>query len=481
MIRKLGLILILLAWGWSVPLSSVAQKQVIYKGKVSCEGKGIEGVAVTDGFSVVTTGKNGKYKLPANPEASMVYISSPAGYTVPVNRSAPQFFQPVSFGDKMKAIDFQLQKLNVDDSQHGFVVWADPQVKKPEEALMAREVASDLQDLLKGYGTRPFHGIGCGDIVGDNPVLYDSIKSLLTPVGIPFYQSLGNHDMHYTDRSNKGAEKVFEENFGPAYYSFNKGEIHYVVLNNVFYLGRDYFYIGYLTEEQLSWLEQDLAIVEEGKTVVVALHIPTALNEQDVKQFSYSTISQSVVNKRALYKILKPYQSHIISGHLHQNGNLELAPNLFEDNVSSVCGAWWQGDYAEDGTPKGYAVFEADGSKLSWYYKSAGKGEDYQFRAYPVGDNPEQPEFFTVNVWNWDPAWKVFWYENGTKMGEMEAYSGTDPETAKAYADKEKLDYKWVSARKNNHMFRAKSKSNTASIVIEVIDRFGKSYKTKLN
>jgi hypothetical protein len=34
-------------------------------------------------------------------------------------------------------------------------------------------------------------------------------------------------------------------------------------------------YVGYLTENQLHWLEQDLASVPKGSTVVVSLHIPT--------------------------------------------------------------------------------------------------------------------------------------------------------------------------------------------------------------
>ncbi|WP_307836728.1 calcineurin-like phosphoesterase C-terminal domain-containing protein [Bacteroides thetaiotaomicron] len=27
-----------------------------------------------------------------------------------------------------------------------------------------------------------------------------------------------------------------------------------------------------------------------------------------------------------------------------------------------------------------------------------------------------------ANVWNWDDLWKVEWYENGQRMGEMQKY-----------------------------------------------------------
>lgn len=476
---NIGIVLFLLC----LTLGSVAgqpAKHTIFKGKVTCEGKGVAGVVVTDGVSVCVTNKKGAYAFRGNSSGNFVYISSPTGYQVPVVNSVPQFFHRIA-EEKPKSINFQLKKQLIDDTNHGFVVWADPQVKNEKEVVQAQQVAEELGQWLKKYDGLAFHGLGCGDIAGDNPALYNAVQNLLTPLGIPFYQSLGNHDMYYNNRSDKGAEKLFEESFGPAYYSFNRGDIHYVVLNDVFYLGRDYFYIGYLPEKQLSWLEQDLAVVEKGKTVVVVVHIPTALNEQDVKQFAYSTIAQSLVNKHALYRILEPYKAHIISGHLHQNSNLEITPNLFEHNISSVCGAWWQGDYAEDGTPKGYAVFEANGPDLKWYFKSFGYDKNHQFRAYAVGSNPEQPEYLTVNVWNWDPEWKVYWYENGQRMGEMERYNGVDPETAEAYSNKQKLDYKWITARKSNHMFRAKPRNTASAMKVEVIDRFGNSYQLDLD
>lgn len=475
--RNIYILFFLLLIGLQV---NATNTQTVYAGKVTCMGQGIEGVMVTDGKLVCVTDRKGKYSMPVNPDARFVYISSPSGYTVPVINSVPRFFYALNKNEeKVNSIDFVLEKS--EDTRHGFVVWADPQVKSDQELLQLKEVAGDLDSLLNTYPDMPFHGIGCGDISGDNPEIYDGLKSTLASTGIPFYQSMGNHDMSYNDRSNELATSIFEKHFGPAYYSFNRGDIHYVVLNDVFYLGRDYFYIGYLSEEQLDWLEKDLSLVKEGSTVVVAFHIPSALNEEDLKAFTYKNISLSMSNRKALYNLLKPYQAHIVSGHMHENSNVIIAPNIMEHNVSSVCGAWWQGPYAEDGTPKGYAVFEANGSELKWYFKSAGKPVREQFRAYACGTNPEQPEYLTANVWNWDPEWKVYWYENGQKMGEMESYRGGDPETNRAYADKDKLAYKWVSSRPTNHMFRAKVQNPQSSIRIEVVDRFGQIYQQDVN
>ncbi len=461
-------------------LSGRAQEQTICKGLVTCDGIGIKNIVVTDGINFCQTNNKGKYLLKVDKTSNFIYLSSPAGYLVPVDKSVPQFYKKLNGNTSSQKNDFQLIKNNLDETQHAFIAWADPQIKSNKEIPFLKDAATDLSDLLKSYKEIPFHGLGCGDIVGDNPELYDSTKQILSNTGIPFYQALGNHDMKYYGRSNETAQSTFEKHFGPAYYSFNKGEIHYIVLNNVFYIGRDYFYIGYLPEQQLEWLEKDLSFVAEESTVVITFHIPSALGEKDIKTFDYANISKSTSNKKALYEILKFYNVQLISGHLHCNNNILISPNIFEHNMSSVCGAWWQGDIAEDGTPKGYGVFNVDGSQISWYYKSIGKKKDYQFRVYPKGSNLEQLDFITANVWNWDPEWKIFWYENGQKIGEMEAYSGLDPDAIQAFSNKDELDYKWIQAKKNNHMFRAKPISESAKITIVVIDRFGKVYQNNL-
>ena len=53
--------------------------EVRLTGSVKSEGKGIAGVAITDGLNVVTTNINGNYALKSNASAEFVYISTPRG------------------------------------------------------------------------------------------------------------------------------------------------------------------------------------------------------------------------------------------------------------------------------------------------------------------------------------------------------------------------------------------------------------------
>ena len=74
-------------------------------------------------------------------------------------------------------------------------------------------------------------------------------------VGIPFFQVIGNHDMNLDSRTDDYSARTFSDLFGPTYYSFNRGEVHYVVLDDVFFLGTSKKYIGYISEKQFAWLE----------------------------------------------------------------------------------------------------------------------------------------------------------------------------------------------------------------------------------
>jgi hypothetical protein len=294
---------------------------------------------------------------------------------------------------------------------------------------------------------------------------------------VPFFFALGNHDMTLDVRSDDWSKDTFKKNFGPDYYSFNRGKVHYVVLDDVFYVGRTYWYIAYLPEKQLAWLQQDLADVLAGSTVVIILHIPTYSRETQAQENMLNTLQ----NRRHLHEMLKPFNAHIFSGHTHYNDNFVINDNLYEHVHAAVCAEFWQTPQCSDGTPQGYGVYEINGNDIQWYYKSVGYDKNFQFRAYPVGYNPEKPAAVTVNVWNYDPQWKVHWYENDLLKGEMTQYSGHDPySTDYIVKNKTKFRYDWISTGITGHLFFAEPSAPNSKIKIEVIDRFGNKYTEEL-
>ena len=289
----------------------------------------------------------------------------------------------------------------------------------------------------------------------------------------PVYRAIGNHDMTYGGRTFEYSYRTFESYFGPIYYSFNKGKAHYIVLDNCFYVNRDYQYIGYIDERTFTWLEKDLSYVSRDKLVFVVMHIPSSLQ----KKLRYNTLDQDeTVNTAALYKLLEGYNAHIISGHTHFNTNVCFNDSLMEHNTAAVCGTWWRADINVDGTPRGYGIYEVNGDQLKWIYKSAGYPLEHQFHAYPAGSSDEYPSDIIANVWNWDDLWKVEWYENGQRMGEMQKYKGYDPMAKAICSDKEKVKYDWISPVLTEHLFHATPHAPNARLEIKVTDRFGNVY-----
>ena len=69
---------------------------LILRGRVSSNGNGLKGVAVTDGLNTTTTDSRGNYELLSNNTAELVYISIPAGYAISHDKGIAKFYQTVA-------------------------------------------------------------------------------------------------------------------------------------------------------------------------------------------------------------------------------------------------------------------------------------------------------------------------------------------------------------------------------------------------
>ena len=518
-------------------------------GFVKCDGNGVERVAVSDGYNVTCTNKAGYYMLETNSDARFISISTPAGYTTKRNGSRPVFYREISKthirsneeDSGWSRIDFEIFKNQ--DEHHIFIVQADVQVTSEKELDMYEPVVKDINDYVTTYinehhsclsniqtqnlrvkkskkskhsstvgagasnalntdtsvGNKKIDvfGVDCGDMVGDSPQLFPRYVEIQDRLNMPVFKTIGNHDQTYGGRSFETSYSTFENFFGPIRYSFNKGQAHYIFLDDNFYIGRDGDYIGYIDETTFRWLEQDLNYVPKDKIVFLVIHMPTSLTKQQQPfKFDFNSLADQLVNARHLYDVLVGRKTHIISGHMHYNLNIDhslmpyveggKAPDIYEHNIAAVCGTWWCGDpypgkICLDGTPQGYAVFDVNGKDIKWLYKGAGLPDSYQAKTY-INDN-----VVIANVWNYDEEWKVEWYMNGKYMGRMEQYTGNDPDAEILCSDLTKIKYDWIAPVPTEHLFRAKIPAELSSnnqsgdrhnnIEVVVSDRFNKKYK----
>lgn len=448
----------------------------ILKGRVKSEGTPLGAVVVTDGQNVTITDSKGRFTLKVSSDSRFVYISTPSGYLPADSLGVPHFYQKIDLSSKRR-YDFDLIKNPKDDSNHVVLVHSDPQFFEEIQFEKYKTIIDDCIETIAQHPNADVFGIDCGDLVADRPHFYPKYIDMLSKTNTPFYRALGNHDLTNGGRSKEQSSVDFEDCFGPSNYSFNRGAAHYVVLNNVFYVGRSFSYMGYIDEKTFDWLEKDLSFVLDGSPVFIVMHIPARLTEKQMP-FSYnqSTLRQQTVNVEHLFKILEPYNVHIFSGHEHYNKNILISPTIYEHNTAAISGSFWQGSYCWDGTPMGYGVYEINGSDVEWYFKSAGKRKEHQMRIYPAGSLQDFPDDIIANVWNWDKNWKVEWAEDGEVKGEMSQFSGFDPGAKEMCDNIDDEQFSWLSPVKTDHLFRATPFNESAKIKVIVTDRFGNQY-----
>ncbi|RYF91067.1 MAG: metallophosphoesterase [Chitinophagaceae bacterium] len=442
------------------PLFAAGDSKSI-KGRVMAAGKGIEGVVVSDGYTVVATDKKGKFRLEPHIDAVTLFISTPSGYEFLQEKNIARHYKTISKINFKKEIKFELNPLLPDDDEHEFFIWADPQVKNAKDVdKMMSETVPDIQKQIQQAGPL-LHAITVGDIVWDELPLFNDYANAVEKIGIPFFQCLGNHDMDYNKGGDESSDDSFQQTFGPTYYSFNRGQVHYVVMDNVRYLGVDKKYDGYFQQHQLNWLQKDLSFVPAEKLIVLCVHIP---------------VHKHTKNKAALYALLQNRNVHIMSGHTHYHQNVEK-DNIFEHNHGTVCGAWWTGDICEDGTPNGYGVYKVKGKELSWHYQATGKDKLYQMKTY-ISDIDTENKLLQVNIWNYDSKWATEYFVDGVSKGALTRYEGMDPTAYKNMLGPNLPKPRGFGEPKiTNHLFKATIPASAKEIIIIATDRFGVKHK----
>ena len=135
---------------------------------------------------------------------------------------------------------------------------------------------------------------------------------------MPVFQVIGNHDHNKAITVDADADASFEAAFGPTYYSYNIGDCHFIVLDDVLYTGSS-SYTADITDEQMAWLEQDLKYVPKDKLIIIGLHIATSRRNRPTSH---------VADYKELYALLDGYNVRILSGHSHNNYTTTISETL---------------------------------------------------------------------------------------------------------------------------------------------------------
>ena len=482
-------------------------------GVVSCGGKGIADVVVSDGFEVVKTDADGVYQFKSNKTHGYVFVSVPSGYEAPSEGVMPKFHQHFTKAKpEVERIDFPLVEA-VGQDNHTMLVFGDIHLaNRTSDARQFTEFTTDVNEYLTANPGKKTYALTLGDMTWDlywvsNKYSFDEyVRDINKIKGIQVFNTIGNHDHEMAKGVVGDFDTVikYKKTIAPTYYSFNIGKVHYIVLDDINCKNTgagdsgSRVYDDFVVQEQLDWLKKDLSFVSTSTPLVITMHAPLYNDSQN----------GSLNNTSAFEEIVKPYTTHVWTGHTHKMYNVDKTSSnkIFEHNAGAVCATWWWTGHwtsglhlAQDGAPGGYSVINVSGTDFKWKFKGTGRDSDYQFRTYDrneialtgdayvasgkdkakfeeaVGDwkNVDKGNYVYINVWNYDPKWEISVTENGTSL-KVERVSAKDPLHLIAYNGQSPTGGFGTSVTK--HLFRVQASSATSTLEIKVTDRFGNVY-----
>lgn len=412
-------------------------------GKITdTDGKGISGVCVTDGFNCCKSGSDGSYSIEANALARFISITLPSAYEIPMNSDGrPAFYQKIS-STTAAPVNFTLKKRSSTDNHFTIITVADAHVKTQDNlSRFSSKAIPDIQktisELEASGKAGTIIGMALGDQLWDNMDIANDVwkqyVSLNTSKGtMPFFYTIGNHDHEHGLRNidfdpDYYSTAKYMNTFGPTDYSFDIGNAHIIVMDDIYYEGNDdsgkIKYKQGISGEQVHWLKQDIENVEnkQNKIGIFCTHAPI-----------FSAISNwSVIQK----SMMQFKESHVLSGHIHNLTNdayqgikAQSGRTIVEHNIQSLSGMWWLADLSPNGAPGGYGVFTFNSDGLeSEYNKITKEDKSFQMRVYSGNDSYGGYSWsgyngkFLVRIWDGDdtdvPEDERTWWVDFVKNG----------------------------------------------------------------
>ena len=485
-------------------------------GQITCEGKPVKDVVVSDGYLVVKTNDNGVYQMASKKANNYVFVSIPSGYEVASTGILPNFHKTLSKpATTAERVDFTLVSAG-DQTNHTVLYFGDMHMaNRTNDKSQFKTFTTEINQYVSAHSSDKVYAITLGDMTWDlywyqNTYCFAQYLSDINTIkNLQVFHTIGNHDHDMNVIGDWEGAKKFKSEICPNYYSFNIGKIHYVVLDNIESAnttasqtdGNVRNHIAKLVSDDIEWLKKDLEFVPKTTPVVVTMHAPLLGKDG----------GNALQNANDLKSALSGYKATIVTGHTHVVYNTQSG-DIKEYNSGAVCGAWWwAGKYyptfnvSTDGAPNGYRITTVTGTEQKSFFKAIGRSDEYQFRSYdrnqihvtadafgvPSGRtetlntedkgsyrNSSSANEVLINVWDYDTGWKVEVTENGTPLSVSQVKNSYDPGFLLGYTIprlKESASVTWHQSA-INHLFKVTASSATSTLEIKVTDDEGRVY-----
>lgn len=380
------------AIGQIAPVHGVVYVDANANGTRDAAERGVPGAMVSNQRDVVVTDSLGRFELPSG-TTGVVFVSVPSGY-----RSSGTFWRATSSAPT--AFDFGLIG-QTQPKTFSFVHASDPHIE-PKNVDRFRRFRTMTDSLA------PAFALMGGDLVRDAMsqteanarAYFDLYVAESRAFRTPVWTVPGNHDHYGIIRSRSHADSasplynrgMYRQYFGPDYYSFTYGGVHFIGLNTI--SPDDSAYYGDVDAVQLEWLKRDLAHVPATTPVVTFNHIPMVTSWQTLIGYDEDPLvaTLAIVNGKKRYRhvvgnvldVLEAMRGHryvlALGSHDHAPERVSYVTNgveLRSDVSAAIVGG---NDLGAVVVPSGFSLYTVHDGTID-----AGRF----FRLDPVGGRPK--------------------------------------------------------------------------------------------
>ncbi len=501
-------------------------------GTTVAKGPPVAGVLVSNGREIVRTDAQGRYSLPVA-RGQTIFLIKPAGFQLPVDSATklPLFSYvhdpdgtPKALGFRYEglpptgplpaSIDFELTRV-AEPTRFDVVLITDPQPESTAEIEYVRD------DIVSGLiGAQAAFGMTCGDLMFDDLSMYPRFNRIIGTIGLPWWSIGGNHDLDYEAPNAARSRDTWKRVFGAPYYAHEHAGAMFIMLDNVDYLGAGTgkpgepgAYRGMFPQDQLTFVENLLAVTPRDRLIVLVFHIPlrTYLNPKDP--------ANNTANAVDLVKLLGDRPAFSFAGHTHSTehhylGAAEGFPGATPHHhhvLTAASGSWWSGPLDHrgiasadswDGTPNGTHVLSVDGASYTTRYVPAAEPASAQMRIsletqFHADDREVLREMamepllrspitvaqaagtqVVVNVFDGGPRTKVSFALGAGTPVTMTRVARPDPFVKQVYGRHPETIKRWVVPQISSHLWVASLpagvRAGTYALRVSATDEYGR-------
>ena len=330
---------------------------------------GLEGVSVTDGYTVTTTDANGVYRLQPNENAVFVYITRPADHDV-----QGDWYKPLA-----TSVDFSVKAADLGEKEYIFVHVTDTHVSQNRRSLAG---LSRFVREVNAFTPQPRFIINSGDLLNLHKALLNTPAAgqadfakyvgIMNHLDMPHYSVSGDHtDSSYRMQQfprgdHRCGKPLYWEHLGPHFFSFEYGRIHFMSIDFGYHLGQrqimvDGKNLDYPTNEvqpmHTEWMRQDMQRRSPGTFVVTT-------SEADLEDHCPDFVEIARENDVRLQLV---GDIHVVS---------EKTRSVPYRTGGALAGCWWNPKTEKrcpDLSPQGYLIYRVVNEQLDYFYKGLGQ------------------------------------------------------------------------------------------------------------